>query len=355
MSAKYYTGRLKTFTLVFEGNVASHYDDRKFARLMSNRLGTDHVEIPMREPDLEKITGLVEFMEEPFANPTFYLSYMTADAAKKDVKFLFTGDGGDEFFGGYYRYKVLKYAAAMSLIPSFFKAPANWILELMPESANSLLPRHMKAFIRGMGVPFYKQYFRWSNFFSDEEKRIFLKPLLERHCDLQLSSEIVRQYLSEIQCGDILMRAQYVDLKTFLVDDVFTYNSMNSAAGLVTRLPYLDYRLAELNFKMPQAFKIKNGCVKYIFKDAFRDVLPDEILHAPKRGFFPPLFIWMERHFDSYFDKVLTKEYVEKYGVFNYDYISLLRAQHKARRRDNSMELFMIIMFDAWYKRHISG
>jgi asparagine synthase (glutamine-hydrolysing) len=94
---------------------------------------------------------------------------------------------------------------------------------------------------------------------------------------------------------------------------------------------------------------------KGLLREAFADLIPPANRRAAKRGFCPPLLVWMERYFDSYFDTCLPRSYVEEHGIFDYDVIQELRAQQCTRTRDNSMELFGILMFDAWYRRYITA
>ena len=124
------------------------------------------------------------------------------------------------------------------------------------------------------------------------------------------------------------------------------------AFGLETRVPYLDHRIVELSFQIPQKYKIHNGTSKFIVKETFKNLLPEETIKAPKRGFCAPISVWIDKHFNYYFDNFLTCDYVNKQGIMNWDVIQLLRNQQKLKKRDNSMELFGIIMFDMWYKKY---
>src|SRR5262249_48937272 len=111
--------------------------------------------------------------------------------------------------------------------------------------------------------------------------------------------------------------------------------------------------IIELSFKIPFRHKIRRGVTKYILKDAFQDLIPPENLQAPKRGFCPPIAVWMDKYLDRYFDDFMTKAHTDKHRIFNWDFIQILRHQHKRRQRDNSMELFGIIMFDVWFRKYI--
>jgi asparagine synthase (glutamine-hydrolysing) len=119
------------------------------------------------------------------------------------------------------------------------------------------------------------------------------------------------------------------------------------------RVPYLDYRVAEHSLGTPFRYKLRTGKSKLMLKEAFADLLPEENAKAPKRGFNFPLAIWMRDYFDKYFDVYMNRDELKKTGIFNWQFLQLLREQHRAGKNDNSYPLFSIIMFDVWYRKYI--
>ena len=137
------------------------------------------------------------------------------------------------------------------------------------------------------------------------------------------------------------------------MDSILEYTDKTSmAVALEVRVPFLDHRVVEESFRIPFDYKLRNGTTKYILKDAFKDLIPAKNLNRKKRGFCPPLAMWMRRELDTYFDRHLSRDYVRKEGILNWDYVQFLRDRHKNGKRDNSMELFGIIMFDVWYRKY---
>lgn len=346
---------LKTYTTIFKGNNFKLYDESQAARKISKLIGSEHAEIEIDNPSPEAVLDLITCFDQPFANPTFYLSYLISKATKKHVTVALSGVGGDELFGGYPRYKVLPYTKFLRIFPEVFNKLFTGTTNLIPESATSHFPRRIKLLARGIGVPLAEQYLRWSYYLSDDEKKSLLEPTFSRNALLIKSTNIISSYLSRISFSDILNRIQYVDLNTFLLDNLLEYTDKTSMAhGLEIRVPYLDHRIVELSFKIPQKYKIHGKKSKYILKESFKDLLPEEVLNSPKKGFCAPISIWINEHFDYYFDDLLTSDYVKKQGIINWDTIQLLRKQHKMKIRDNSMELFGIIMFDAWHRKYFN-
>ena len=147
-----------------------------------------------------------------------------------------------------------------------------------------------------------------------------------------------------------------VDLQTFLPDNILEYtDKMSMAVSLEVRVPYLDYRVVEHSLSTPFRYKLRSGNSKILLREAFADLLPPANANAPKRGFNFPLAVWMRDYFDKYFDTHMDRDYLRAQGILNWDYVQLLREQHRLGENDNSYPLFSLIMFDVWYRKYILG
>jgi len=357
LAARVSPGQLKTFTVLFEGEGIAPYDETDYARRVSRQYNTDHHEIVVDLSQPEELLDLISCFDQPFANPTFYLSYLISKKTKEHVTVALSGAGGDELFGGYPRYRALRYSDLLSALPQRLGRGATGFLKYFSESYGNRSLRRVKLLARGVGQDFPEQYLRWTYYFSDEEKQRLLSPLLAQNGRLEPSVRIMERYLDDARAiPDLPTRVQYLDLNTFLVDNILEYTDKTSmAASLEVRVPFLDHRIVELSFRIPWEYKIRNRTSKYILKETFRDLIPKENLQAPKRGFCPPLAVWMERSLDCYFDDQMSAEYVKRQGIFNWEVLQQRRTEHKRRRRDNSMELFGVIMFDVWWRKYIIG
>ncbi len=357
LAARATPGRLKTFTVLFEGEGIAPHDETEYARRVSRHYDTDHHEIVVDLSDPRKLIGLISCFDQPFANPTFYLSYLISQKTRDHVTVALSGAGGDELFGGYPRYRALAYSGLLGALPHRMERGVTDLLRLFPEHYDSQSLRRVKLLARGIGREFPEQYLRWTYYFGDEEKEGLLAPLLSKVGPREPSVRVVERYLDEARdLADLPTRVQYLDMHTFLADNILEYTDKSSmAVSLEVRVPFLDRRIVEWSLRLPWAWKIRNGISKYVLRAAFRDLIPAENLWAPKRGFCPPLAVWMERSLDRYFDEWMRAEDVRKQGVFDWGTIQRLRQEHKLRRRDNSMELLGIIMFDVWYRQYIAG
>ncbi len=355
LAARATSDRLRTFTVLFEGEGIAPYDETGYARRVSRYYNTDHTELVVDLSSPQRLLELVSCFDQPFANPTFYLSYLISQKTREQVTVALSGAGGDELFGGYPRYRVLPYSRLLGAVPQGVGRRVSDLLRFVPENYDTQALRRMKLLARGIGREFPEQYLRWTYYFGDEEKQTLLAPLLARVGHPAPSVRILERYLEEAGgVHDLPTRVQYLDLNTFLADNILEYTDKSSmAVSLEVRVPFLDHRLVELSARTSWEHKIRNGTSKYILRETFRDLIPPENLKAPKRGFCPPLPVWMERSLDRYFDEWMTRDEVRRQGIFEWGEVQRLREDHRRRRRDNSMELFGIIMFDVWYRTYI--
>ena len=354
LASRHASERLKTFTVVFEGEGIKPYDERAAAARVSRHLGTEHSEVAVRVTQPEEMLDQARFFDQPFANPTFYLNHLISESTRRHVKVALSGAGGDELFGGYPRYRALPFAPALAHLPRGLGTALRRLLAYLPEDPDQPVRRRLKLMMRGVGHPLGEQYLRWTYFFSDDDKRRLLRPLAGRLSEPLHSVRLIDEILEAHRDMPVVNRIEQVDLATFLLDNILEYTDKTSmAASLEARVPYLDHRLVEFSLALPARQKIRGNAAKRILRDSFGDLLPAEVFNRPKQGFCPPISEWITTHFSYYFD-LLTPSYLREQGVLDHSEVQRLRAEHLARRRDNSMELFAIVMFDVWYRKYIA-
>ncbi|MBI3317980.1 MAG: asparagine synthase (glutamine-hydrolyzing) [Candidatus Omnitrophica bacterium] len=356
LAARQSHGRVKTFTVGFRGLETDPRDDLAYARLASRALGTDHHELIVDLPDLEGFLGMVRHFDQPFANPTFYIQHLIARETRDFVTVALSGVGGDELFGGYPKYRLFPWARLLRCLPA---GPAHWAhrwLGRVKEESWAPVLRRVKRVLRGVGQDLPDQYLRWSYYFTETEKQQLLQGPLSSRPLRPASRHLAEAFKSLPEGLGVEGLVFYAELQTFLAGNLLEYTDKTTmAVALETRVPFLDHRLVELSARIPFHDKIQWGQSKAILKETFRDLIPPPIAQAPKRGFSPPIGRWMETVLDRYFDRVLTRPTVERDGLFQWEAIQRLRAEHRMRRRDASMDLLGIIMFDVWFRQYILG
>jgi asparagine synthase (glutamine-hydrolysing) len=206
------------------------------------------------------------------------------------------------------------------------------------------------------------QYLQWVYYLNEERKTQLLKlqaggmrpaaRVLDEHLRA-IPRELPHGLPHRLEAGN---RFSLLDVQTFLPDNLLEYSDkMSMAWALELRVPYLDPRVVEFAFRLPFATKLNRRGSKVILRETFADLIPAEHQRGPKKGFNVPLGNWMRTKLDRYFEELLPRSYVEREGIFNYDYIQVLRAEHQRGQRDNGYELFAILMFDAWYRKYVTG
>lgn len=264
--------RLSTFSIGFD--VAEHCET-DFARLVASQLQSDHHERTItREMAAEIRDRIISLYDEPFGDGSAVPTYFVAELARRCVKVALSGEGGDEVFGGYKWYG--RWLGGEASRP--FPMPG--LLRFSTGLRRSLAPLERYAQVLGA--------------FSRSEKKALLHPRLIR----QLNGyddlwHFRRHWRTDL---DPLTRLQYLDIKTYLPDDVLTkLDRATMAVGLEGRVPLLDHELVELVFRLPVEVRNPNGQKKFLMKKALAGILPDAILERPKKGFSPPLDSWLPR------------------------------------------------------------
>lgn len=344
---------VKTFTVLFEGDDLDYYDERREAKRIAEKFGTEHHELPIDLSRPEEMLDMVDHFDQPFGNTTFYLTYLLSRYTREHVTVALSGAGGDELFGGYPRYRAVRAMRYLRYIP---QPAARLALAAVSKIRDDFADRRLhriRALLNGIDKNPANQYLKWVYYLDEERKGLLLR---DRH-QSQPSHQVLQSHLDRIPAGwDDGNRYSYLDVETFLPDNLLEYSDkMSMAWSLELRVPFLDPRVVEQAFRIPFGLKMNRSGSKAILRKAFADLIPEENLRIPKKGFNVPLGSWMRTKLDKYFDELLPRDYVDREGIFNYDCISQMREEHRLGRRDNSYELFAVLIFDKWYRRRITN
>ncbi|MGC1967554.1 MAG: asparagine synthase (glutamine-hydrolyzing) [Candidatus Acidiferrales bacterium] len=355
----------QTYTLGLPGHEYRFFDETETAHAVSRHLRTAHRELSLEFPDLLEMLDLIEFFDQPFANPTSYLMHQLSQKAREHITVALCGAGGDELFAGYPRASGVRLARRLAWMPRpLLRLGAN-ALSLMRDSHQTPYLRRARKFLGGLDRDFFVQYTNWTYFMNEDQKRSLL--LGHSHCGNSHSSvNVLRSAYAQSQLRDEDNRILQMDLKTFLVDNILDYTDrMSMAKALEVRVPLLDAAFVELSLNTPFAYKIRNGASKAILVDAFEEFFPPEACNAPKRGFNAPLALWAGSLFDPYFEASLNNSHPLRArlgkdigaawndGILDLNFLQQLRLQHRQGKRDNAHELFACILFDVWWRKYI--
>jgi asparagine synthase (glutamine-hydrolysing) len=358
---------IQTYTLGFTGEEFRFYNEAAESRSVSKHLGTEHFELSLDFPDALSILNLVEFDDQPFANPTSYLMHQLSVKAREHITVALCGAGGDELFAGYPRTSAIRLARRLGWAPLSFLQFGGVALGCLRDSYQTPYLRRARKFLAGLNSDFFVQYANWTYFMNEDLKhRLLLRASTEDN--LHSSIETLRKAYAHSSLAEQDNRILEMDLSTFLVDNILDYTDrMSMATALEVRVPFLDPAFVEMSLNAPFSYKIRNGGPKSILVDAFSEFLRPEARGTPKRGFNAPLGQWFNRLFDPYFDasgpdsRPSQKRFGEDVGaswhdgILDFRFIQRLRNEHRRGRRDNSHELFACIIFDVWWRKYVKG
>jgi asparagine synthase (glutamine-hydrolysing) len=328
---------------------AQEYDESEFARQVASQFKADHHEDVVEVEALDVIDKLAWHYDEPFADssavPTYYVSKM----ARRHVTVALGGDGGDENFAGYRRYVFDQMENRMrNLLPepvrrSVFGPLGRWY----PGLAWAPRPLRAKATLQSLSRSPLEGYFNSISVFRPDEKaQLFTQDFQRQLADYD-SLDVLRKHYDDADTTDTLSRIQYVDIKTYLPDDILAkVDRASMAVSLELRAPILDHRFMELVASIPSSLKLRGGTGKYIFKRAMEPLLPRDILYRSKQGFAIPLDRWFRRELkDMAYDLVIENN---KDDILDRNYLSMIWKQHQAGTFDRSAYLWTVLMFRKW-------
>jgi asparagine synthase (glutamine-hydrolysing) len=324
------------------------YNEAGHARKVAEQFGTDHHEQLVRPNALEVLDKLVWHYDEPFADSSAIPTYYVSQVARKYVTVALGGDGGDENFAGYPRYYADgRENRLRSLLPAPLRRgifgplgriypPLGWAPRLL---------RGKVTFQNLAGSPL-EGYFNSVSLFRHAEKSSLFTPDVRASLGDYDSIDVLRHYYDRAGTDDQLSSIQYVDIKTYLTDDILAkVDRASMAVSLEVRAPLLDHKLMETVARIPSSLKLAGREGKYIFKKAMAPVLKPEIVDRPKQGFAVPLDRWLRHDLRDLAQDAL---FATNDGILNPAFLKKIWEEHQRGQADRSPHLWAVLMFRKW-------
>lgn len=328
------------------------------ARQTAALFNTKHHEYTVSPDAVDIIDRLAWFYDEPFADassiPTYYVSKMT----RENVTVALSGDGGDENFLGYPRYKMdLLENQVRTMLPEWFRrygiAP---LARVYPKADWAPRVFRGKTFLSNVAADGAQAHFNSISLLWPELKASLFHPDVQKALAGYDSVDVFRQHyqtFTQNSDGDFLSGIQYVDMKTYLVDDILTkVDRASMATSLEVRVPVLDHKFMEFAATIPSHMKLHNGNQKYIFKKALSKILPHEVLNREKKGFSVPLNHWLKTDLKAMGEALL-------FGggrgteLFDTRFVKSMWDQHLSGKRDFTEGIWMLICFHLWMDKYL--
>ena len=301
---------VKSFCIGFED---SYFDESKYAEIAAKRFNTEH-HLKIVKPEMMDLWPMaIYFCDQPHGDVSFLPTYCVSKLASDYLKVVLTGDGGDELFAGYDKYK------------DFFTL-----------SDINLYSEH----------EFYKNYFEKITLFSEQAIRKLLK---DKHYNENSSYDLYKNELDKVSHMDRINQALYFDCKYLLPgNNLVKPDRMGMAASVEARTPFLDYRMVLFAFNVPGKYKLRSGITKYICKKAIKDLIGDELLNRKKQMFTVPIGEWMKTNIGIKYKNLIMENNSICSDFFDLSYINKMFNKHLSGQKNFTRELRAIISFEIW-------
>ncbi|MDT8391052.1 MAG: asparagine synthase (glutamine-hydrolyzing) [Lentisphaeria bacterium] len=337
-------GPLKTFSIGFP---VAKYDERDYAAAVARHLGTDHHFLAVNPADFSALEQVVPAFEEPFGDASMLPTWLLAQFTRQHVTVALSGDGADELFGGYDRYRAIRLCERLRILPRGLRAAIR-------KAALSVSPAHTEertalgrfrrfaALLDADGVTRYLTLL--SRFPRPLRESLYTDTMRDALVNHEDAGFLAAHFPAD---GTEVNRIMELDCRTYLPEDILVkVDRATMAHGLEARSPFLDHTVAETALSLPLHFKLRGRMGKHVLREAFRGALPEAIFRRPKMGFGLPLASWLRHEWQQPVKNVLLSGTLDDY--FRRDRLEWLLNQHVAGRADYSYGLFTLTVLGLW-------
>ena len=351
--SRHATRPVRTFAVVFDKS-GRQYDERSYADMVAKRFRTEHHEISVSADVVDLLPKIVSHFDEPFGNPTALLAYMLCRETRKHVTVVLGGDGGDEVFGGYPRYRgaLLAHYAAVALPSLLRRQVLPRMARLISEDTSGKhAPRRLREFLRGLSLDPEDMYFSWVGYWNHaEQDALFARHEGARHDGKQFMDALFRR----VRAVPFNNRLPYVDLKSFLPYNVLAYGDrMSMAHALEMRVPLIDHKLVEFMARLPFRLKVRLTTDKFLLRKLMARELPAAVLKRPKLGFNPPMGVWINEDLAPLIADYLSPERLKRRGLFDAEAVETMLGEHAAGKRDWTWRIWALLVLECWMRSYL--
>jgi asparagine synthase (glutamine-hydrolysing) len=350
-------GAVKAFSIGFHED---RYDELEYARLAAAHYGASHHHrVVTAEDALEALPRLVDAYDEPFGNNSALGTFFCAQLAREQgLACLLAGDGGDEIFGGNERYRTDRIFARYGRVPAFVRYPLERFLVGLPDGSPGVLGR-ARRYIRRAKIPNPRRFYSYEFYVAQNASALLHGDFIAAVGQDDAPWSILDRHFDAVNATSELNRLMYLDLKLTIGDnDLLKVTRTAALAGVGVRFPLLALPLVEFTGTLPAALKVRGLEKRYLFKRAFRDLLPAETLAKRKHGFGVPTAEWLRHHrgFRELARETLLSRRALERGYFRQDGLERLLALHDAEVTPFYGDLlWFALMLELWHVRHVDG
>lgn len=335
---------------------SERFDEVDWARKVADRFHTDHHEFTVRENVARSLEYITRFFDEPFADPSFVPTYFVSHLARQKVTVALAGDGGDENFAGYSKYRTdqlenrLRRRFPGFLRRSLFPWVAGWT-----HNSRHTFARKAGTLLATLALEPDRAFFTTNSFFRKSVWDVLATGDFKRETDDYDPAEITLSHYRNADAEDHLGRVLYTDIKTYLPGDILVkVDRMSMANSLETRAPLLDYRVVEFAARLPSALKLHGRDKKYLLKRAFVNLLPEDVLYRKKMGFSVPLADWLRHELRPLAAEIFEQPSSGLSVFFEPARLRSLWQTHMSGDSRFTQELWSLLVFELWWRAYVA-
>jgi len=326
------------------------FDETAYAEMVAKRYRTRHFERTVDSDDFSLLDQLAGLYDEPYADSSAIPTYRVCQLARQRVTVALSGDGGDELFAGYRRYRWhmneqrLRGAMPLALRRPLFATLAR----LYPKADWAPRPLRAKTTFQALARTTVEAYLHSVSLCSRDQRQAMFSAALKRDLQGYSAATVFAEHAARSPTDDPLSLIQYLDMKTYLPGDILTkVDRASMAHSLEVRVPLLDHHFAQWVCGLPADLKLRGAEGKYILKKSLQSLLPDDVLYRPKMGFAVPLAKWFRGPLKTRLRRDLLDGALADTGLFDHACLTRLVNEHQSGRSDHSVPLWSLLMFRA--------
>lgn len=348
-------GAINTCSIGFDD---PRFDETAYANQVAQQYGTRHHAQIVSGDDYSLVDQLVHLYDEPYADSSAIPTYRVCQLARQRVTVSLSGDGGDESFAGYRRYRMaMAEQSVRGRLPDSLRKPVFGTLgKLYPKADWAPRVFRAKTTFEALARDLVEGYFHGVSIMPDRMRAEMFSDRFKTSLQGYRAVSVMQDHARNAPTDDPLSVLQYIDFKTYLPGDILTkVDRASMAHSLEVRVPLLDHTFVEWVSGLPSDIKLKGGEGKYIFKKSLEPHLPHDILYRKKMGFSIPLASWLRGPLKQRMQDALLGPLLADTGIFNQDFLRELVDHHLSGRRDNAAFIWTLLMFEAFLRKEMGG
>jgi asparagine synthase (glutamine-hydrolysing) len=339
------TNAVNTFTIGFD---VEGYDESGYAARVAAILKTNHSETHLSDKSsMSIVEKIANYYDEPFAAPSTIPSYLVCHEARKKVTVAMSGDGGDELFMGYGYYELY------SKVKKMYKMDPGAGRMIMNSLFRMMGPRYQRA-SRLMKLPKKDLFVHlWS-----EQQYMYSEKEIGSLLNINNPGSSIKEEWRKVEAMNLsdFEKISLFDIQQYLTHNLlYKMDSASMANSLEVRNPYLDYRLVEYCFNLPQEYKIRNGTAKYLMKKLLERYLPNDLVYRRKWGFPAPIGNWLSRDLSYLIDKWLDPARIKAQGILNEKQVAFYVKEFRGGKKFHDKRIWSLIFFQMWHYQYMEN